>query len=65
MTLVDLLIAIAVFAVVVYVLFWLLTYLEAPAPIVKVATVVIVLVAIVWMLHNFLPGTSNGHGFWR
>lgn len=62
MTLIGLLITVAVFALVCYVLFWLIGYLGAPEPIRKVVVVVIVLIAIIWILTNFLPGA--GHLAW-
>lgn len=61
MSLIGLLITVAVFALVVYVLFWLLSYLAAPEPIRKVVVVVVVLIAVIWILSNFLPGTPAWH----
>jgi hypothetical protein len=62
MSLIGLLITVAVFALVCYVIFWLIGYLGVPEPVRKVVVVVIVLIAIVWILSNFLPGT--GHMTW-
>ena len=64
MTLVSLLITVAVFCLVAYVIFWLMGYLGAPEPIRKVVVVVMVLIAIIWILTNFLPGTAGMH-IWR
>jgi len=60
MTLVSLLITIAVFALVCYVIFWLIGYLGVPEPIRKVVVVVIVLIAVIWIIANFLPATGLG-----
>jgi hypothetical protein len=66
MTLIGLLITVAVFALVCYVIFWLVGYLGVPEPVRKVIVVVMVLIAVIWILTNFLPGASTGvHGFWR
>ena len=62
MTLIGLLITVAVFALVCYVIYWVIGYLGVPEPIRKVVVVVIVLIAIIWILGNFLPGT--GHLAW-
>ncbi len=56
MTLIGLLITVVVFAVICYLLFWVMGYLAVPEPIRKVAVVVIVLIAVIWILTNFLPG---------
>lgn len=56
MTLVSLLITVAVFALVAYVIFWIIGYLGVPEPIRKVIVVVMVLIAVIWILANFLPG---------
>jgi hypothetical protein len=64
MTLISLLITVAIFALVCYVIFWLIGYLGVPEPVRKVVVVVIVLIAIVWILTNFLPGTAGMH-VWR
>jgi hypothetical protein len=56
MSLIGLLITVVPFAVIVYLLFWVLGYLAVPEPIRKVAVVVVVLIAVVWILANFLPG---------
>lgn len=62
MSLIALLITVAVFALVFYVIFWLIGYLGIPEPVRKVVVVVLVLIAIIWILTNFLPGT--GHLAW-
>jgi hypothetical protein len=64
MTLISLLITVAVFALVCYVIFWLIGYLGVPEPIRKVVVVVIVLIAVVWILQSFLPGVPAGHRLW-
>ncbi len=65
MTLVSLLITVAIFGLVTYVIMWLLGFLGAPEPVRKVVVVVIVLIAVIWILQNFLPGTSFGsHRLW-
>jgi hypothetical protein len=64
MTLIGLLVTVAVFALVCYVIFWLIGYLGVPEPIRKVIVVVMVLIAVIWILANFLPGTGM-HGVWR
>jgi hypothetical protein len=63
MPLISLLITVAVFALVCYVIFWLIGYLGVPEPIRKVVVVVIVLIAFIWILSAFLPGTGFG-GHW-
>lgn len=55
---IQLLITAAVFALVCYVIFWLVGYLGVPEPIRKVIVVVIVLIAVVWILSLLL-----GSGF--
>ena len=65
MTLISLLITIAVFALVAYVIFWLIGYLGVPEPVRKVVVVVVVLIAVVWILSNFLPGTAGLGIRWR
>lgn len=64
MTLVSLLITIAIFALVCYVIFWLIGYLGVPEPIRKVVVVVIVLIAIIWILQTFLPSAGLPHHLW-
>lgn len=60
MPLISLLITVVVFALVCYLIFWVMGYLGVPEPIRKVAVVVIVLIAVIWILNNFLPG-AQGH----
>lgn len=65
MTLAALLVTVAVFALVFYVIFWLIGYLGVPEPVRKVIVVVMVLIAVIWILNNFLPSTSFGaHRLW-
>lgn len=65
MTLAALLVTVAVFALVFYVIFWLIGYLGVPEPVRKVIVVVMVLIAVIWILNTFLPGTSFGaHRLW-
>jgi hypothetical protein len=56
MAIIPLLITVAVFALVCYIIFWIVGYLGVPEPIRKVIVVVIVLIAVIWILTNFLPG---------
>lgn len=63
MTLVGLLITVAVFALVAYLIFWIIGYLGVPEPIRKVVVVVMVLIAVIWILTNFLP--AGGVHVWR
>jgi multisubunit Na+/H+ antiporter MnhB subunit len=64
---VSLLIAVVVFALVCYLIFWVMGFLNVPDPIRKVVTVIIVLIAVIWILSNFLPGSGAGfgHPLWR
>jgi hypothetical protein len=55
---ISLLITVAVFALICYLIFWVMGYLGVPDPIRKVATVVIVLIAVIWILTNFLPAAG-------
>jgi multisubunit Na+/H+ antiporter MnhB subunit len=61
---ISLLITLVVFALVCYLIFWAMGYLTVPDPIRKVVTVVIVLIAVIWILTNFLPGTAGWHTAW-
>ena len=61
MSIIGLLITVAVFALVCYVIFWLIGYLGVPEPVRKVIVVVIVLIAVIWILPNFLPGAPAWH----
>ena len=56
---ISLLITVLVFGIVCYLIFWAMGYLGVPEPIRKVVTVVIVLIACIWILGNFLPGTEH------
>ena len=60
---ISLLITLVVFALVCYLIFWVMGYLAVPDPIRKVVTVVMVLIAVIWILTNFLPA-SGMHGNW-
>jgi uncharacterized membrane protein len=60
---VSLLITLVIFALVCYLIFWVMGYLAVPDPIRKVVTVVIVLIAVIWLLTNFLP-TGSMHAPW-
>lgn len=64
MTLVTLLITVIVFALVCYILFWALGYLGAPEPVRKVLVVIVVLIAVIWLLGYFMPGTLNRPLHW-
>jgi len=61
---ISLLITLVVFALVCYLIIWAMGYLNVPEPIRKVVTVIIVLVAVIWLLTNFLPGTGVFHAPW-
>ena len=61
---IGLLITALVFALVCYLIFWAMGYLGVPEPIRKVVTVIVVLIACIWLLSNFLPGTAGMH-WWR
>lgn len=61
MPLLSLLIYVVVFGLVCYLIIWAMGYLAVPEPIRKVVTVIIVLIAVIWLLSNFLPGS---HGFY-
>jgi multisubunit Na+/H+ antiporter MnhB subunit len=58
---ISLLITVVVFALVCYLIFWVMGYLGVPEPIRKVVVVVIVLIAVIWILSNFLPGNADFH----
>jgi hypothetical protein len=57
---IALLITFIIFALVCYLIFWAMGYLGAPEPIRKVVTVVIVVIAVIWILTTFLPGATSG-----
>ncbi len=59
---IPLLITVVVFSLIAYLIFWVMGYLGVPEPIRKVAVVVLVLIAVIWILQNFLP--VAGH-VWR
>lgn len=64
---IGLLITLVIFALVCYLIFWIMGYLGVPEPIRKVVTVIIVLIAVVWLLNNFLPyslGPVHHRGLW-
>lgn len=58
---ISLLITVVVFALICYILFWVMGYLSVPEPIRKVVVVVVVLIAVIWILSNFLPGSAGLH----
>lgn len=60
MSLIALLITVVVFGLVCYLIFWVMAFLGVPEPVRKVVTVVLVLIAVIWILNNFLPG-AQGH----
>jgi uncharacterized membrane protein len=60
---VSLLITLVVFALICYLIIWAMGYLGVPEPIRKVVTVIIVLIACIWLLTNFLP-TAGYHAPW-
>ena len=55
---ISLLITVVVFALVCYLIFWIMGYLGVPEPIRKVVVVVVVLIAVIWILTNFLPSAG-------
>lgn len=56
----SLLVSLLVFALVCYLIFWILGYLGAPEPIRKVVTVIVVVIAVIWLLTNFVPLAAIG-----
>ena len=52
---VSLLVTVLVFGLICYIAFWAMSYLNVPEPIRKVVTVIIVVVAVIWLLQNFMP----------
>jgi hypothetical protein len=56
----SLLVSLLVFALVCYLIFWILGYLGAPEPIRKVVTVIVVVIAVIWLLTNFVPLATIG-----
>lgn len=61
---ISLLITLVVFALICYLIFWAMGYLGVPEPIRKVVTVIVVLIAVIWLLTNFLPA-AGGLPRWR
>ena len=61
MSLVSLLIFVLVAGLIIYLIFWAMSYLGMPEPIRKVIVVIIVIIAIVWLMGNFLPGATSWH----
>lgn len=59
---ISLLITLCVFALVCYLIFWVMGYLGVPEPVRKVVTVVVVMIAVIRLLSNFLPA-SGWHGW--
>jgi multisubunit Na+/H+ antiporter MnhB subunit len=55
---ISLLVTVVIFALICYLIFWVMGYLSVPEPIRKVVVVVVVLIAVIWILTNFLPGTG-------
>lgn len=55
---VGLLIWILIFGLLCYLIFWTMSYLGVPDPIRKVVTVIIVIIAILYLLGYVLPGTG-------
>ena len=54
-SLIHILIVGAILALICYVIFWVMGYLGVPDPIRKVVTVIVVIIAIVWILSVLLP----------
>ena len=61
MSLISLLIFVLVAGLIIYLIFWAMSYLGLPEPIRKVVVVIVVLIAVVWLLSNFLPGATGWH----
>ena len=59
MPLISLLIWLLIIGLVIYLIFWVMSYLGVPEPIRKVVTVVVVVIAILWIVGNFLPGVGH------
>jgi hypothetical protein len=57
---IGLLITLVVFALICYLIFWAMGYLGVPEPIRKVVTVIIVVIACIWLLTTFLPLAGVG-----
>lgn len=62
---ISLLITVVIFSLVCYLIFWVMGYLGVPEPIRKVVVVVVVLIAVIWILSNFLPGAGTMHPLWN
>jgi hypothetical protein len=57
---ISLLVTVLVFALVCYLIFWIMGFLGAPEPIRKVVTVIVVVIAAIWLISNFAPLIMTG-----
>jgi len=58
---ISLLITMLVFGLICYLIFWVMGYLAVPDPIRKVVTVIVVVVAVLWLLQAFMPINAGLH----
>ncbi len=58
---ISLLITALVFGLICYLIFWVMGYLAVPDPIRKVVTVIVVVVAVLWLLQAFMPAGTGWH----
>jgi len=58
---ISLLITMLVFGLICYLIFWVMGYLGVPEPIRKVVTVIVVVIAVLWLLQSFLPASVGWH----
>jgi hypothetical protein len=61
---IGILISLLVFALVIGIIFWLLTLLPIPQPFLNIIKVVIVLICLIYFL-GMLPGIGYSHPFYR
>lgn len=58
MSLIGLLIWILVFGLICYLIFWAMKFLGFPEPIQKVVTVIVVIIAVLYLVGYLLPGAN-------
>lgn len=63
----SLLVTVLVMAIILGLIWWILTVLPLPAPIAQIIRVVVVVIFIVWLIYLLLPlaGGGFGHPFTR
>lgn len=64
---ISLLLYVLVFGLICYLIFWVMGYLGVPEPVRKVVTVIVVMIAVIYLLNYFLPGLPPAHphrGLW-